>query len=224
MASRGGGLDSLPNADDEVDAISAFFGNQKTWLNKDCTKSNFEQNAGRCGILHIALHGSSLRGDGADFGLLFSKNEQVNSNILTAADVARLDLRAGLVVVSSCESGLGELKKGEGVLSLGRAFALSGCPAAVMNLWKADDFSSKTIMVAFFSEGLKIGLPKDVALQKAWLAYLQNASSVGARPGFWANFELIGDVSPIKNRGKWPFKQNLARHRGCSGGGGVAFF
>ena len=201
LAFRGGGLDSLPNADDEVDAVAAYFGSQQTWLNKDCTKSNFEENASRCGILHIALHGSAMHENGAKFGLLFSKNEQIRNNVLTAADVARLDLRAGLVVVSACESGLGELRKGEGVLSMGRAFALSGCPAAVLNLWRADDFSSKSIMVGFYA-GLKKGLPKDIALQKAWLDYLQNASSLGARPGFWANFELMGDLSPIDGRDK----------------------
>lgn len=200
-----GVLAALDNADDEVDSISRLTHGDK-WLNLKATKANFLQNGSRCGILHFALHTvASPPGDLAGFYLLFSKTSKNEDNFLSSNELASMHLQAELAVLSACYSGQGKFQQGEGMMNLGRAFALSGCPAAVVNLWQANDAVSKKIMIDFY-KNLKAGVPKNMALQQAQLAYLQQTPSEGAAPFFWANFVLMGDASPLvigEKRGWW---------------------
>ena len=95
------------------------------------------------------------------------------------------------------------------MMNLGRAFALSGCPSSVVNLWQANDAVSKKIMIDLY-KGLKAKLPKDIALQQAQLSYLKQTTSEGATPFFWANFVVMGDVSPLEIPEKNPWWCALA--------------
>ncbi len=191
-----GGPDTLDHADDEVDSIAAITGGEK-WVNERATKANFLENAGRCAILHTSLHTLDAPSrDPTGLSILFSKTSETDPNLLTSNELYALDLRADLTVVSTCESGFGELRKGEGAMSLGRAVALAGCPATVVNLWKADDLASKNLMIAFY-KNLKSGQPKDVALQNAMLSYLEKTVSEKSPPLYWANFSAFGEMRPV---------------------------
>ena len=203
LAARGG-LAPLDNADDEVDSLSNLTNGDK-WLNIKATKANFLQNGKACGILHFALHTvESPPGDLSGFYLLFSKANQNDDNFLSSNELACLQLHAELAVLSACYSGLGSFQQGEGMMNLGRAFALSGCPSSVVNLWQANDAVSKKIMIDFY-KGLKAAIPKDIALQKAQIEYLKQTPSEAATPFFWANFVVMGDVSPLSIAEKEPW-------------------
>jgi len=191
-----GGPDTLDFADDEVDSIARLTGGQK-WLNGQATKSNFLQNVEDCRILHISLH--TVETDPHDptgLAILFSKMSETDANILTSSELYSLDLNTELAVVSSCQSGFGQFKQGEGTLSLGRAMALAGCQSTVVNLWKADDRASQDLMISFY-KNLKAGQTKDRALQNALLFYLKNTISERASPQFWANFAAIGEMDDL---------------------------
>lgn len=191
-----GGPDTLDFADDEVDSIAQLTGGKK-WVNERATKANFLENAGRCAILHTSLHTLDAPAhDPSGLSILFSKSSEQDPNLLTSSELYALDLRADLTVVSTCQSGFGEIRRGEGALSLGRAIALAGCPATVVNLWNADDRASKELMIAFY-KNLKNGQPKDVALQNAMLFYLKTTVSEKAPPLFWANFSAFGAMEPV---------------------------
>lgn len=86
---------------------------------------------------------------------------------------------------------------GEGVMSLARGFTYAGVPSIITSLWKADDLASKKIMLAFYEE-LKNGQPKDEALRKAKLRFLEQAEGTDkSLPYYWATFITIGDNTPI---------------------------
>ena len=191
-----GGPDTLDFADDEVDSIAQLTGGQK-WINAQATKSNFLKNVADCRILHLSLH--TVETDPQDptgLAILFSKMSETDASLLTSSELYSLDLNTELAVVSSCQSGFGQFKQGEGTLSLGRAMALAGCQSTVVNLWKADDRASRDLMISFY-KNLKAGQTKDRALQNALLYYLKNTISERASPQFWANFAAIGEMDAL---------------------------
>jgi CHAT domain-containing protein len=108
-----------------------------------------------------------------------------------------------LVVLSACEAGNGRLVKGEGVISLARAFAYAGCHNVLTTLWKAEDQATAFIATSVH-EYLRQGYRKDEALRQAKLDYLaQDLHPVLKSPRYWANFIFIGDPSPIYQPTAW---------------------
>ena len=115
-----------------------------------------------------------------------------------------MPLNADLAVLSACNTGFGVLRKGEGVMSIARAFTYAGVPATVTSLWSAPDRETSDIMVAFY-KNLQKGLSRDAALRQAKLTFLDNASrSKEANPYFWAAFVPIGNMETIDVEKKDP--------------------
>lgn len=115
--------------------------------------------------------------------------------ILTAEEVASLDLRGvDLTVLSACETGLGDIRDGEGVLGLRRAFAQAGSRSLVMSLWEVPDAETQTLMERFYTARVTGGAGKMEALQDAQLAVLAQQRTQGdACPYLWASFILAGE-------------------------------
>jgi CHAT domain-containing protein len=143
-------------------------------------------------ILHFATHAQSNDQKGEfSFLALRGKTATDKGMVLYVKDIYNLRLRAELVVLSACETGIGELREGEGNISLARAFAYSGAQSIVTTLWSVNDESTKKLMSSFY-EFLEKGLPKDQALQQAKLAYLLHNKGSAAHPFFWGGFTVIG--------------------------------
>jgi len=166
------------------------------WLNRDATRGNFLKNAERYGILHLAMHGIVDERNPLRSRLLFSSSVAGDDPFVYASDLYNLQLQAGLSVLSACRSGTGTWKKGEGVLSLARAFAFAGCPSMVMSLWNVSDQSTSELMVSFYKQ-LKAGATKDEALRSAKLSYLNTVSPEYAKPIYWAAFVPIGEMDSL---------------------------
>jgi CHAT domain-containing protein len=103
-----------------------------------------------------------------------------------------MNLKSRLTVLSACNTGSGRLQKGEGVMSLARAFLYAGCPAIVMTLWSVEDASSANLMIDFY-KNLLSGYSKDEALRKAKIKHIKNADPLKAHPYFWLGYVSIGD-------------------------------
>lgn len=199
VSTRGDALSTLAFADDEVRNIGKLLGSETIFLNADATKRAFLKNAPHCGILHLAMHGAIDEKNPLNSGLIFSKSADSSSNYLTGYDLFGQQLTAGLAVLSACNTGNGELRRGEGVMSLARAFAFAGCPSTVMSLWSIPDESTSQVMLNFYTY-LKQGESKDIALQKAKLDYLQNCTPQYAIPNYWGATVVIGNVAPTDFR------------------------
>lgn len=100
-----------------------------------------------------------------------------------------------MVVLSACETGAGQLLRGEGIVGMVRAFTYAGAQSVVASLWVANDQSTANIMVDFYRNLLK-GMPKDQALQAARMHLFQEFPAQ-AHPYYWAGFRVYGAATPV---------------------------
>ena len=125
--------------------------------------------------------------------MALAKNAEDGEQFLYNRDLYNLTLNAEMVVLSACETGIGELQKGEGIISLARGFSYAGAKSIITTLWSINDEKSKELMLSFYSN-LKEGQTKDAALRQAKLDFIHKYSH-RAHPFFWAAFIPIGDMS-----------------------------
>jgi CHAT domain-containing protein len=143
------------------------------------------------GILHLAMHAAAPDSSGAYFILSDAQR-------LEMFEISGFNLdNTALIVLSACETGLGMQTKGEGLMSLGRAFAYSGAAAVVNTLWPLHDHSAVELMRLFYAN-LDKGMTKSEALRKAKLEFLEKAGTMQAHPFFWAAPVLWGNDEPLK--------------------------
>lgn len=183
---------------EEVSTISKALAG-KAFLGLAAGEDAFKAEAGRYKILHMAMHGFVNDEDPNLSYLAFSDTpSDQEDRFLYAFELYNMRLNADLAVLSACETGAGKLQKGEGVMSLSRAFKYAGIPNIVMSLWKADDLSTKNMMTSFYGY-LKSGSGKSQALQQVKLDQIKQArdNKMAAHPFYWANFILVGNPQAI---------------------------
>ncbi len=123
---------------------------------------------------------------------------EAEDGLLTAEDVTGMDLLdTELVVLSACNTGLGEIRTGEGVFGLRRAFVLAGAKTLVMSLWKVPDKETCELMEDFYRRILA-GEPRAEALRNAQLAM----KAKYPHPFFWGAFICQGNPGPILPAGE----------------------
>ena len=194
--STGRTLGELPYAQEEAGFVSGIT-KGTLYSGSSATESIYRQMAGKFDIIHMAMHTYINNQNPIYSKLIFSFIKDSLDNIgLNAFEVYEIPLKAKMVVLSSCNTGAGNLRKGEGVLSLARGFIYSGSKSVVMSLWEVDDKSGTDIVEAFY-RNLKNGDSKSKALRKARIKYLKSAGTVRSFPFFWATLVVYGDDSPI---------------------------
>ncbi|MBA4192462.1 MAG: hypothetical protein C0467_31220 [Planctomycetaceae bacterium] len=201
-------------------------------LSKDkATTTAIRRATGKCCYLHLATHGffhsstaptnaskldgwvgDRVKSIGLNPALLCglacaggNKPTLDDRGVLTALEIAELDLGGvELAVLSACETGLGEVVDGDSVLGLQRAFQLAGTRTTVTTLWKVPDEATGALMMRFYENRLKKGMPVLKALREAQLWVLNEGVNAGALkeppkngrrtpPLYWAAFVLAGD-------------------------------
>ncbi len=178
-------ISSLPFTEKESNGIENIISRNFHQFD-NANKSNFLKNSANSKIIHLATHADA------------SDNPQIQfyDSILPLHELYTYKNNADLVVLSACETNLGEIKKGEGVLSLARGFFHSGANSVVSSLWKINDASTSEIMTDFY-KNLKDNQSKTLALNNAKRSYLKNHSLSEKSPYYWASFVLIGDTNPV---------------------------
>lgn len=165
----------------------------------EATEARFIQSAGDYRILHLATHGEANDQVGEYAFLAFTEiPDSLENELLYVKDIYNLSLNADLVILSACQTGTGELQRGEGIISLARAFAYAGAKSMITTLWSVNDAKTKELMNNFHLN-LKQGDTKDVALWKAQNQYLKSNKGAAANPFYWAPFIGIGDMGKIKS-------------------------
>jgi CHAT domain-containing protein len=188
----------LPGVQREVTRISKIV-HADIFSGEEATEGNFRKNVEKYDILHLAMHAFINDSLPAFSSFAFTQkqtDDPTKDGILNTADIYNLRLNAKLTVLSACNTGAGQLKKGEGIMSLARGFLYAGCPAIIMSLWEVEDESGTQIMTSFY-KNIKKGKSKDESLRSAKLEYLETANSRKAHPHYWLGFVSIGDNSPL---------------------------
>lgn len=174
-------LKTLSNTAREVQEINNIISG-KMYLNEEANKKHFLNHTNNARIIHLATHADGSSNPWIAF----------NDGKLQARELYTYHNNAELVVLSGCETSLGEIAQGEGVMSLARGFFYAGANTVVSSLWSVNDKSTSQIMKSFYTH-LKNGETKAVALNNAKLDYLKNASVSEISPYYWSSFILVGD-------------------------------
>ncbi|MBN2103150.1 CHAT domain-containing protein [bacterium] len=189
---RGNRLAPLPYAEAEVKEIANLFEASEVYTGQKATEANFKQQADKYRFIHLATHHII-----SDQQPMYSKiilaqtDDDKEDGYLQTYEIYNLDLNADLVSLSGCNTGLGQLARGEGLIGMTRAFLYAGVRHLVVSLWPVEDASTSVFMVHFY-QYLKSGLKTNVALQKAKIDFI-DSEDTESNPFYWAPFVLIGN-------------------------------
>lgn len=206
----------------EARAIQTIFPDAILMDGTKATESAIKQ-ASAPEILHIATHGFFL--EDTDYGnlpdairglrkratlenpllrsglALAGANQRTgaeNDGILTALEASGLNLwGTKLVVLSACDTGVGEIHNGEGVYGLRRAFVLAGAETLVMSLWSVSDYATREMMTGYY-KNLKQGLGRGAALRAIQLEMLKRPAR--QHPFYWASFIQSGNPANLEGK------------------------
>ena len=190
------GLLPLKHNVDEAKILNDIYG-AEVLQGTAASKSAFLNQASNYKVIHLATHAKSndKLGDYSFIAFGHTSDSIPEPEKLYVRELYNLNLDAEMVVLSACETGLGKLQKGEGVISLGSAFTYAGARSTVTSLWNVNDAQTIKLMKLFY-ENLNQNMPKDEALRQAKLTYLSNESLTA--PFFWAGFVPSGDMRPLE--------------------------
>jgi len=172
---------------------------------QDVARSKLRESLGMSGGVFERLSGVGLANPMVRSGLALAGSqswlerqelpEEVEDGLLTAEDVAAMDLRGTeLAVLSACDTGLGEARHGEGVFGLRRGFLLAGVKTLVMSLWKVDDLAAVLLMDRFYENLIDQKMGRSDALREAQ-RYLRRDVTVGGIRAEWLNEEMISKLA-----------------------------
>ena len=188
---------------------------------KEATEEKSKTLSASHDILHFATHAKLNEDDPLSSAVLLAKEDREDGR-LEVREIFGMDLKANLVVLSGCETGLGKLSTGDEIVGLTRAFIYAGTPSVVASLWSVDDSSTAHLMASFY-RNLKT-MSKVEALRQAQLELIRGegrsdmlahrgVGGIGklgeaagsahpapsslsistSHPYFWAPFILVGD-------------------------------
>jgi CHAT domain-containing protein len=121
-----------------------------------------------------------------------------DDGILTALEASGLNLwGTKLVVLSACDTGVGEVRNGEGVYGLRRAFVLAGAESLVMSLWPVSDYATRNLMTSYY-KNLKQGMGRGASLRQVQLDMLKRNKDL--HPFYWANFIQSGEWANLDGK------------------------
>jgi CHAT domain-containing protein len=156
----------------------------------------------RHAVIHFATHGlfNDARPDRSAIVLGADDRED---GLLQAREIYRLPLAADLVVLSACESGVGSLVTGEGMLGLVHALLSAGSSAALASLWLVDDRATVELMERFYTRA------SETSVAEALRAAQAEAAAAGVHPARWAAFAVFGDADQSLPAARWPHRRAL---------------
>ncbi len=190
------GLSRLKYSGREVTGIAGLFekGSSEVYLREKATEEIIKKEGALSPFtyIHFATHGLMDEQHPENSSLVLSLGmDSTEDGYLMAKEIALLDLHADLVVLSACQTGLGKMIRGEGMVGLTRSFMYAGTPSVVSSLWSVSDASTTELMQRFYKNLILNKLSKTDALQQAQKAII--GDGLYAHPFYWAGFVLVGD-------------------------------
>ncbi len=180
-------LDPLPFAEKEAQEIAKLL-NTKALIGDAATKMSVLEQLSQANIIHLATHGLlDITDESKIPGAIALASTSNDDGLLMASEILELKLNAELVVLSACNTGLGDLRN-EGIIGLSRCLFLAGTPSIVASLWEVSDISTAELMIKFY-QNLQKTASKAQALCDAMRSLLHRNPPLN-----WAAFVLIGEA------------------------------
>ncbi|MEM6769812.1 MAG: CHAT domain-containing protein, partial [Bacteroidota bacterium] len=199
------GLTPLVYNRSEVEAIANLLPRSEAYYDEAATKQAFVKAVGNSRIVHLSSHGMANPDNAKLSFIAFAQAGETleERELLYFNDLSTLPLESELVVLSACETSIGQVLPGETVLSLGSAFAAAGAKSTLTSLWKVDDAATEDLMISFY-EQIALGTARAEAL--AFAQQRQRETGEFAHPYYWSAMTLNGVAGPIElERGaRWP--------------------
>ena len=189
-------LSELPWSEEEMQGVRKTTGG-KIFLGRQATETNFYKNYQEARVIHLSMHTTLNDALPGLSTFHFSHSERENHDgLLNAYEIYNLSMNSILMVLSACNAGIGKMSRGEGLLSLSRAFAYAGTPSLLTTLWEIPDRSTSLIVQGYY-KNLKMNMTSSQAIRRAKLEYLSTVSAEEfVHPFYWSAFIPIGsDVS-----------------------------
>ncbi|ANM31084.1 hypothetical protein ABI59_18135 [Acidobacteria bacterium Mor1] len=204
----GWALDPLPSAQPEATALAERWPGGRALVGAAATESAVKELLAGRRLVHFATHGR-LSLEHPELSAVMLRPGAGEDGLLQAHELAGLGCAAELVSLAACDTAMGQLSRGEGLVGLGRSFLLAGARNVLVSLWRIDDEATSRVMDAFYGN-VAGGLPLDTALGRAQKGLQEGVSRRTvvldgeevsyAHPYFWASFVLLGGSATDVNR------------------------
>ena len=196
---RDGGLNPLPEAEQEVAALRRLYGvsRSKVYIGEAASEERVKREAGQAKILHFATHGTLNNASPMYSHLALAEGDANEDGLLEAWELMALDLKADLAVLSACETARGRIGSGEGMIGFSWALFIAGVPSLVVSQWEVESAGTRDLMINFHRGLLSPSVAqttkpvKAEALRQAALKLMKDPAT--SHPFYWAGFVLIGD-------------------------------
>jgi CHAT domain-containing protein len=175
----------LPNAQAEVEQITALFPHSRALVRAQATKAAVEELANGFAMLHFATHGRFDAAEPLSSGLYLAKGNEPDG-MLRVGDLYSLRWDVDLVTLSACETGLGKVANGDDVIGLTRGFLYAGARSIVASLWEVDDAATAHLMESFYRN-----LQNNDKREALRLAQIETRQQFH-EPWYWAAFDVLG--------------------------------
>lgn len=188
-------LEELPYSQLEIDTLQSFqLPNTVLLTREKASKTQFQQElSSEFDLIHIATHGIANTQFGEASGIVFS-NSLDDQNFLIAAEISAMSIPTQLVVLSGCETTLGELIPGEGLMGLSRAFFEAGAGTVIGSLWKVQDSATAVLFDRFYKYLLldNLSASESLSLAKQYVRYYRRSNGVRPwqHPFYWSGFVM----------------------------------
>jgi CHAT domain-containing protein/predicted negative regulator of RcsB-dependent stress response len=176
----------LPGTGEELQKILPLFPDNLSAFGKQGTETFIKKNVGNYNFIHFATHGSYNYDQPLYSFLLFPSSDEDDGR-LNVYEVFGLNLKASLVTLSACETGLGNINRGDEIVGLSRAFLFAGSSSVIVSLWAVADYPTSILMASFYKN------LKDHNLQEALSMAQRDLIKTYPQPIYWSPFILIGN-------------------------------
>lgn len=184
----------LPNTEKEVLEIAKLIEPSVYYIGKEAREERLKTQAGEFKYIHLSTHSVTEEKQPMYSRIVFAQDDDpTEDGFLHAYEVLNLNFDADLVTLSACETGLGKLSHGEGLIGLTRSFMYAGAPSVLVSLWSVDE--STVYLMNFFYENLSKGMNKTESIRQAKLKllHIREDGVSFSHPFLWAPFVLIGN-------------------------------
>jgi len=195
-----GSLLPLLGATEEINFAKNLFKGD-FFLKTEATEQNLKNAlTSSYSIFHIASH-AIVNDNTPHQSKLVLSSDETDDGMLYTSEIDNLNLKSDLVILSACNTGVGQVTNGEGINSLARSFANAGSQNMLMSLWPVSDRSTTSLIKEYYKK-LTAGNSKSASLNEAKNTFLDNVPAAYHHPYFWGGFVYYGDDAPLRLSGK----------------------